>query len=156
LVITGNFDRTFKEEKIFWKMVNKYNLKDKIIYKEYLNTSELYSEIASSKLLIYPSHGDSFSLSIAQSLSLHTPVVAYDIAGLNIYKKFRVVKLVKEFDYKAMSEEAINILKAEDVTNLFDDALIDQFIAEHSWNNVAMQYKNIIDSITLKHYNKKI
>jgi glycosyltransferase involved in cell wall biosynthesis len=143
LVITGNFDRTFKEEKIFWKLVDKYNLRDKIIYKGYLGNEELYNEISSSKLLLYPSHGDSFSISIAQALALHTPVVAYDIAGLDIYKQFNAVKFVREFDYKGMAREAFKILKMENTEILFDNS-IDKFITEHSWHNVAIQYKNII------------
>jgi len=145
LVITGNFDRTFKEEEIFWKLVDKYNLRDKIIYKGYLGNEELYNEISSSKLLLYPSHGDSFSISIAQALTLHTPVVAYDIAGLDIYKQFSSVKFVREFDYEGMASEAIKILKMENTEILFDNS-IDKFIAEHSWHNVAIQYKNIISN----------
>jgi len=149
LVITGNFDRTFKEEKIFWKLVDKYNLRDKIIYKGYLGNEELYNEISSSKLLLYPSHGDSFSISIAQALKLLTPVVAYDIAGLDIYKQFNAVKFVREFDYKGMAKEAVKILKMENTEVLFDNS-IDKFITEHSWHNVAIQYKNIISDFLNK------
>lgn len=145
LVITGNFDKTFNEEKIFWRMVDNYSLRNRIVYKGFLSSEELFDEVASSKLLLYPSHGDSFSLSVAQALLLQTPVIAYDIAGLNIYKKFKSIKYVKEFDYEAMAKEAVHIIKADSTEDLFEDNLFNMFISEHTWYNVAMQYKYVFD-----------
>ncbi len=102
-------------------MVNKLKLNDYIVYKGYLSDDELYNEISTSKLMIYPSHNDTFSIVVMQSLSLNTPVVAYNIAGLKIYNDFKSIKLVREFDYKAMANESLKILKMENVYNLFDD-----------------------------------
>ena len=83
LIIAGKFVYENEKNK-FFKMVNKLNLEDYIVYKGYLNDDDLYKEISTSKLMIYPSHSDSFSIAVSQSLSLYTPVVAYNIAGLKI------------------------------------------------------------------------
>ena len=145
-VIVGKFTREF--EKIqFIKMVKEYGLEDNIILKGYLTDEQLYNEISKSKLMIYPSHSDSFSLAISQSLALHTPAIAYNIAGLKIYKNLNAVKLVNEFDYESMANEAVKILKMNDLNSLFD-AKVANFINEHNWNNVAIEYKNIIEKYT--------
>ena len=143
LVIVGKFTRD-NEKVEFFHLLDVYGLKDKIIYKGYLNNQQLFDEIAKSKIMIYPSHSDSFSLAIAQALANHTPVVTYNIAGLKIYKKFSAVKMVNEFDYKALADEAVKILKMENTDHLFDNG-IDEFINQHSWDNVAREYKNILD-----------
>jgi len=83
-------------------------------------------------------------LAISQALALHTPVIAYNIAGVKIYENLKAVRLVNEFDYKAMANEAVRILKMKDINRLFDNNLND-FINEHNWNNVAMEYKSIIE-----------
>ncbi len=143
IVICGKFNRDF-ERKLFFKMVNKLKLNDYVVYKGYLSDDELYNEISTSKLMLYPSHDDSQPIAVMQSLSLYTPVVAYNIAGLKIYNDFKSVKLVKEFDYKSMANEALKMLKMENTYNLFNDN-INEFIKKHNWYNVAMEYKNIIE-----------
>ncbi len=143
LMIVGKFDGD-NEKVEFFHLLDVYGLKDKIIYKGYLSDQQLFDELAKSKIMIYPSHSDSFSLAIAQALANNTPVVAYNIAGLKIYDKLNAVKLVKEFDYKALADEAVKILKMENTENLFDNS-IDEFINQHSWNNLAIEYKNILD-----------
>lgn len=143
LVIVGKFTREFEKVQ-FIKMIKKYRLEDNIILKGYLTDEQLYNEISKSKVMIYPSHSDSFSLAISQSLAVHTPVIAYNIAGVKIYENLKAVRLVNEFDYKAMANEAVRILKMKDINRLFDNNLND-FINEHNWNNVAMEYKSIIE-----------
>ncbi len=143
LIVLGSFNQD-SEKNYFFRLIDKYNLNNNIIYKGFLNTEDLYKEIASSKLLIYPSHSDSFSIAISQALALHTPVVAYEIPGLQIYRKFKSVKLVKEFDTLAMAKEAIKILRMENIANLFDET-VNQFIKIHNWDNVALEHKEILN-----------
>ena len=83
-------------------------------------------------------------MAISQALALHTPVIAYNIPGVKIYKNLKAVKLVPEFDYKAMANEAVKIVKMNNACSLFDDNL-NNFINEHNWNDVAMEYKSIIE-----------
>ena len=79
---------------------------------------------------------DSFSLSILQAIYLGTPVVAYDIAGISLYKNFSCVKLVKEVDIRKMVEISQNILSNKNIS--FNDATLDDFINQHQdWFNVA-------------------
>ncbi len=148
LVIAGKFIYDYEKNQ-FFKLINKYNLNDKIVYKGFLSNDELYKEIYTSKLMVYPSHSDSFSIALAQGISLNTPVIAYNIAGLQIYKNFKSVKLISEFDYGAMADEALKILNNND--NIVDES-INEFIHKYTWENVASQYREMIDKYATCEY----
>ena len=142
LVIIGRFIHN-NEKSQFFQMVEHYNLVDKIEYKGFLKDNELYNEIRTSEAMVYPSHSDSFSIAVSQSLILGTPVVAYNIAGLKIYSKFKAVRLVNEFDYKGMANAIEYFLKSSNYQDLFNDTELRQFLNNHTWENVAEQYRKV-------------
>ena len=142
LIISGKFQREF-EKKEFFGIIKKLGLENFVEYKGVLSDDELYIELSRSKLLLYPSHSDSFSISILQSLFLHVPVVAYDIPGLSLYKSFKSVSLVKEFDLKSMAEESLIFLNTKE--NFFDQPELLNFIERHlSWKYVAESHSAFI------------
>jgi glycosyltransferase involved in cell wall biosynthesis len=143
VVVAGQFHHSY-EERYFFELLSKYHLENFVSYKGKLTDDELYSELSTAKAMVYPSHSDSFSISILQAIYLNTPVVAYDIAGISVYKKFNCVKLVKEFDTTAMAKATIDILNGEKVD--FSDPALDSFIEQHiSWDRVANAHMEIID-----------
>ena len=96
--------------------------------------------------MLYPSHSDSFSISVLQALFLHVPVVAYDIPGLSLYKNFKAVALAKEFDINAMTDMALAYLNNKN--ELFNDPNLVKFIEKHtSWEYVADSHISAINSI---------
>lgn len=142
LVLIGRFEHK-SEEIRFKNIMDKYFKSGKIIYKGFVNDKILYDEITRSKLMIYPSHSDAFSITVLQSLSLKTPVVAYDIAGLRIYRGLKPVRLVTEFDYPAMASEILQLLQTDNLSSLFGKAE-EEFIEKHTWHGVAMQYREFL------------
>jgi len=148
LIVAGNFEHT-EEKNIFFNYLKKYGLQGNVIYKGFLPDKDLYREIATSKVMIYPSHSDSFSIAVSQALALRTPVVVYDIAGLSEYKDMRAVRFVNEFDYESMAVESMKILNMDDVTSLFDYS-IDRFLNERTWEKVAEQYDIMFRKYTQK------
>lgn len=146
VVVAGQFQHSY-EERYFFELLSKYHLEKFVNYKGRLTDDELYSELSTAKAMVYPSHSDSFSISILQAIYLNTPVVAYDIAGISVYKKFNCVKLVKEFDTTAMAKATIDILNGKEIE--FSDPALDSFIEEHnSWDRVASAHIEIIDKYT--------
>jgi glycosyltransferase involved in cell wall biosynthesis len=142
LIISGKFQREF-EKKEFFRLVKKLGLENWIEYVGVLSDRDLYSELSRSKLMIYPSHSDSFSISVLQALFLHVPVVAYDIPGLSLYKNFKCVSMVKEFDTESMAEKAIEFLNTEE--NLFEQPELSKFIDNHSsWKFIAESHLSAI------------
>jgi glycosyltransferase involved in cell wall biosynthesis len=92
-------------------------------------------------MLIYPSHCDTFSLVVLESLCLGTSVVAYNIPAItSIYRNLPAVRIVEEYDYKNMAKKAIEILKMD--LNKFREEHTDRNLLafldlHHSWRNVA-------------------
>lgn len=144
LKISGKFPREFEKNE-FFKLVKKLGMETFIEYAGVLSDEELYTELSRSRLMIYPSHSDSFSISVLQALFLHVPVVAYDIPGLSLYKNFKCVSMVKEFDTESMAEMALNFLNSKE--NLFDQPELLKFIDNHSsWKYVAESHLSAINN----------
>lgn len=145
LVLIGKF--LYENEKTeFVKLINKYGLNNLVEYRGFMDEPSMYHELSTSKLMIYPSHSDSFSIALSQALLSHTPVVAYNIPGIEIYNGLKPVKLVKEFDYNKFVEAALELLNMKDYSDLFDQE-ISNFISSHNWYDVAKQYIKVFDHL---------
>lgn len=143
LIISGKFQREFEKQE-FFKLVEHLGLGTFVEYVGILSDEELYKKLSESRLMIYPSHSDSFSISVLQALFLHVPVVAYDIPGLSLYKNFRCISMVKEFDIDSMAEKALNFLNTSE--NFFDQPELTKFIENHSsWKYVTESHLSAID-----------
>ncbi|MEM3662536.1 MAG: glycosyltransferase [Sulfolobales archaeon] len=139
LMVAGRFE-SIVEKKRFFKICEQKEIKN-IEYLGWLPHKDLFDVVSRSKVLIYPSHSDAFSLVVLEALFLGCSVVAYDIPAIrSVYKGLKPVKIVKEYDYKAMAEEAIKILK-RDVSKHEEEHLDDNFMnflkMHSSWRNVA-------------------
>lgn len=140
LIVFGKFFSDYEKEK-FFKLVKKFNLEKNIEYLGFISDEEKYKIVSKARALIYPSHVDSFSLVILESLALGTPVIAYDLPGpKSIYRGLEAVKFVREFDVEAMTNETLNIInmKDEDYFNLIYDKKLSEFLEKYkSWDRVA-------------------
>ncbi|ADB86816.1 glycosyltransferase [Saccharolobus islandicus] len=140
IYVIGKFPNT-DVKNIFFKTVQDLKLEDNVIYKGFLYGDELYKIIAQAKCTLYPSHEDSFSLAILESVALRTPVVAYDILPLrSVYGNLSSVILVKEFDINGMALQVSRILRLnEDKYNeIVYSESVDNFIEKHSnWDDVV-------------------
>ncbi|MEM0051375.1 MAG: glycosyltransferase [Sulfolobales archaeon] len=110
LFITG---RISKELLMHMKMIcKKLGIGDKVVFTGFIPRGDRFEIVAKAKLMLYPSHVDSFSYAVLESLHLKTPVVAYEIPALKIYYgEIPGVRLVKEWDLEGLTIEAINVLE---------------------------------------------
>jgi len=139
LVMIGRFE-SIGEKRIFFRICEEKNIKN-IDYLGWLPREKLIEVVSRSKVLIYPSHSDAFPLVLLEALFLGCSVVAYDIPAIkSVYKGLKPVKIVSEYDYKAMAEEAIKMLK-RDISKHEEEHLDDNFMnflkIHSSWRNVA-------------------
>ncbi|MFP3280923.1 MAG: glycosyltransferase [Vulcanisaeta sp.] len=58
--------------RVFFSLVRRYGVENNIEYLGFVNEEEKHEIVAKAKVLIYPSHNDSFSLVILESLALRT------------------------------------------------------------------------------------
>ncbi|ARM76177.1 hypothetical protein B6F84_09185 [Acidianus manzaensis] len=148
VIVLGKFTDN-KIEKRFMKEKN-----ENVEYLGFVNDEKLQDIVSKAKVLIYPSHADSFSLVILESLAMGTPVVAYRIPGIRkVYDKLPAVKLVKENDIDEMKKEVEKIfsLPKEEYQNMINDRKLMEFLDEHSsWEKVALneldELKKVVNS----------
>jgi glycosyltransferase involved in cell wall biosynthesis len=104
LIVTGNV-----QPKILDKLsafCRDLGLKDKVLFYGFVSREKHLSLVAKSKIMIYPSHVDSFSYAVLESLNLNTPIVTYKIPVLKIYYgNLEGVALVEESDIEALAQK---------------------------------------------------
>ncbi|WP_218261527.1 glycosyltransferase family 4 protein [Saccharolobus shibatae] len=139
LKIFGRFISESEKYK-FFDSVRKLNIEKNIEYLEFLSEEKKYEIVSKARALVYPSHSDSFSLVILESLALGTPVVAYNLLGpRSIYDGLPAIKFVKEFDIKGMAQQVLKLInmKDEDYYNLIYEDNLNKLLETHnSWDKV--------------------
>jgi len=111
---------------------------------ENISEEEKFKILSKAKALVLPSHQESFSGTILESLAVGTPVITYDLPSLTSLYNFKPVFFVKEFDISALVKKAKEIVKMKNIEELFSCENLEKFIELHSsWDNVA----NAIDSM---------
>ena len=142
LVVTGRF-YDGATERAFAREVRSLGL-ESIKLTGWLSKVELYELLSRAKVILYPSHSDSFSIATLESLACGTPVVAYDIPALHsLYGDLPAVRFVREFDRKAMAEEAVRLamLGDDEYSALVRDERVLSFLNEHSsWDVVVERF----------------
>ena len=110
-------------------------LEKKIVFTGYLNRYELFKLMRRSRSLIYPSHEDSYSTTVLESLYLKLPVVGYEIPALKINfveKDAKGIYLAKEYDIDTAHKILLNIISQEIDTEppktIFLEDIIDEQI----------------------------
>ena len=69
---------------IFEKRVKALGVERNLVLLKWLPQDELYSTMRSSRMILYPSYVDAFSITVLESLALGVPVVAYAIDALEM------------------------------------------------------------------------
>jgi glycosyltransferase involved in cell wall biosynthesis len=68
----------------FEALARAHGVQGDLILKENPDRAEMYRIVRASRMLLYPSYVDGFSLTVLESLCLGVPVVAYDIDALSM------------------------------------------------------------------------
>ncbi|NIQ06691.1 MAG: glycosyltransferase [Candidatus Korarchaeota archaeon] len=148
LCIMGTFGRKLWKKKFFQKVKN-LNLTANIIYKGFLNGMPKYAHIKSSKLLVYPSHCDAFSLVVLEALACGIPVVAYNIPAMCLNFPNKLVNTVPEYNLASLAEKTCELL-TNDARRETLSKKAQKFTSTYTWDNVVeaekQRYLDIIAS----------
>lgn len=120
----------------FWENVKQLNLAGNIQFLGQLNQTNLFKTTIRSKLLLCPSYTDSFSLAIAETLSLGVPIIAYDTDAVKYeWASSKAVSRIKVGDYKTMGITMAKLLKEDDANEYRIAAQKDssRIIQKYSW-----------------------
>lgn len=130
-----------RTKKIFFKIVEKLNLQNNIVYLGFSSEESLRTSVANSKVFVYPTHADAFPLSILESMFVGTSIVTYNIPGsAGPYANLPNVHLIREFDTGAMADQAIRLIKMprDEYRAENDNPRVDSFLQSYgNWENVA-------------------
>jgi len=153
ILLVGRFENPKLRER-FDRLCNVLDVKN-IRYLGYLPDEDLWRVVAKSKVLIYPSHCDVFPLVTLESLFLGNSIVAYNIPAIcSVYGNLRTVRIVEEYNWKKMADEAVKILKMDPekfVEEHQDESLIKFLELHSSWKNVARsEIKSMCDIMKSK------
>jgi glycosyltransferase involved in cell wall biosynthesis len=109
-VVTGYVEA--KTLAILKRVTRKLGIDNKVVFSGFVSREKRLKLVADAKLMIYPSHVDSFSYAVLESLYLGTPVVAYDIPAIRIYYgRSPGVELIKEWSLEEMTIKALDLLE---------------------------------------------
>ena len=93
------------------RLARRLGVGDRVVLTGVLPREEMLRLVAGASLLLYPSHADSYSLVVHESLALGTPVAAYRIPALEVYySRLEGVELVDEGDVEELAEAALSIV----------------------------------------------
>ncbi|MEM4436520.1 MAG: glycosyltransferase family 4 protein [Thermosphaera sp.] len=112
LIVTGHISDKLRRR--VERLLHRLGISEKVILTGSISRAERLRAVAEAKLMIYPSHVDSFSYAVLESLYLGTPVVAYDIPALRIhYGGNPSVRLVEEGDLETLITDSIEVLESK-------------------------------------------
>lgn len=134
-LVAGKFDApSFRVN--FDNLKAEHHLGNGLVYKGFLDESQLYSLVKAAKVLLYPSRHDAFPLVVLETLACGTPVIAYGIPAITSNFPSGAVKTVPVGDREKMAEEAERIIGDLGLRQTLSKKA-SVFTAMYSWENVA-------------------
>lgn len=96
-------------EKEFFKEVNKYGVRENILFLGYLG-KERFGYLKKAQVFFAPSHEESWGIAVGEAMLCGLPVVAYRLESYeDVYGE--VIRYVPCFDKKYFAKEVVNLLK---------------------------------------------
>jgi glycosyltransferase involved in cell wall biosynthesis len=118
--------------------VKKLEISDKVVFTGFISREERLKLVAESKLMLYPSHIDSYSYAVLEAFFLGTPVVAYDIPAIRLYHSSNPgIAIVPEGDIEAFTTTTLDFLES---TNISEP----EIPKIRRWNEISEEEVNLI------------
>lgn len=111
--------------------------------------ADLFRTVCRSKLLLYPSYVDGFSLTVLESLSLGVPVVAYDIDAMRmIWSRWKAVVRSPVGNPQALAEAAARVLEDAHLADARKSARTQsrQLLDEYTWQKVVADEREFYET----------
>ncbi|MEM1873001.1 MAG: glycosyltransferase [Acidilobaceae archaeon] len=134
---------TLRRRRFIEKVARGLGIEDSVVVAGYVGGDEFWRLRASSTLMIYPSHEDSYSYSVFESLMMGVPVVAYDIPALRLsYEGSQGLHLVPEGDVEALAQRAVEVLEKPGV--------VEEEPFFKTWSEVAREEEAVLRAVAAR------
>ncbi len=159
----GNNSQPDKQELDYFKLVDKYNNKNDIIFTGIIKQSEISNILTKASYMIYPAsgHPETFGISTLESLAHNTPVITCKFGSLNeTAVDSASYKINYNLDYQSQCNSDGEIIYNQDQINRFVDlvckAYNDNLLRQQkmyvcnelkpfiTWDTIAKQWKQHI------------
>ncbi len=136
LAVAGIIERPqFVEE--FQKRAKRAGLSENMLFLGQLDRSSIIDLVTSSKITVYPSVMDVFSLVVLESLACGTPVISYDIPGItHNFGNCKAVSSCHTKDYSCVANHVILLLENESLREELSKEAKD-FVKSFDWRLVV-------------------
>jgi len=136
--------------KRFFNLVQRHSLTKNIIYLGPLPHAEVIRFVKSSKVVIYPSREDSFSMVVLESLACGVPVVAFRSHALVVhYSDFTGVRLFPIHAFDEMASEILTLIRNE-VYRQHVLTNANYLVRRFSWDSVAQAELTAFEKVIQK------
>jgi len=117
------------------KKIRGFGLEDNIFYLGFLPTDEVFRNLKSSRIFVFPSHEEGWGIAACEAMACKLPVVAYD---LPVFKEVFPKGLisVKMGDYRSFSEEILKLLLNKEKYNKLSSEA-EKIASRYDWDDVA-------------------
>ena len=113
LVLVGSDDENYKG--VIDKMIDKYNLKDRVIFTGLLLGTERAAAFETSEVFVLPSYSENFGMAVIEAMYFGLPVIITKNVGISpSVEKFKA-GLIIEKDEKKLTEAIWTILNNPDL-----------------------------------------
>lgn len=125
------------QKEILSKLIEKYNLQDKVILTGKLNEEEIKEELIKSDIFVLTSKSESFSLVLCEAMNYGLPCVAFDVdvGPREIIKDGITGFLIKNRKIEFMIDK---------ISNIIENSNLRKKMGIESINNVKIFYSNNI------------
>ncbi len=130
LVLTGSG----QDIKIMRQLVADLDLKDLVIFTEYLEQEDIVSLLSASDLAVYPSRSESFGVSILEALAVGVPIIATNVGGIPEVTNYgEHARLIERPDAQLLAREIISYFSSK--------PQVDRQISQERGKAFALQFK---------------
>ena len=149
IIIIGRFFDS-KTQNDFYKKVDRLNLRKNVIMAGFVTEEEKIEILSSSRIFLYPSRKDNFSISLAEALSYGCPSVVFDLPFSWQFNSTAVFRIpYKKLDKMATTSLAllkISYDKPDEFEKLCESALND-ILNQFTWKKTCEDQINAIKTL---------
>lgn len=129
---------------VFQDKIEKYGLRDNVVFLGYVDEALKYSVLKSSKILMCPSYEDPCSIAVSEALYCGVPVVLYrdPLYGVT----YQGATEVERGDIKALANSALRFLQDQNLRDTYS-ARAKESAQRFGWSRIAEQVINAIGDI---------
>jgi glycosyltransferase involved in cell wall biosynthesis len=139
----GNEDTVLKLK----SLIDEYQLRKNIRLLGYLKDAKAFEIISGASVFVFPSHEEGFGMILGEVISVHTPVIAYD---LPVYQEtFKsMIHTAACFDTDSFAKKILKMLSKPNQPH--DKKKTEKLVHKLSWNTATDLERQIFTRVPLK------